>query len=261
MAGSCVSRLDPARYGPGVARARSTVGLPVLSRPEVPLYTGHLDGRLAEDLRTVARHRLAEKIFPISWPSKLPCPAWGLSASTCKTGSLLATVEGSVCHPSTCYARRGRFMFENVQRKFRQAYEGLFNRLWVPAGIFMITWECDDYWRWFHSGDIQDRHHLENIITIAAHTRHVIQWLPTREREVVLSCKERILKEVDNLRIRASGTMVGGPRPTWWPMTSTVIDSKEPGDNVCPSWEQDGKCESCRACTDPTVPNVIYRRT
>jgi hypothetical protein len=28
----------------------------------------------------------------------------------------------------------------------------------------------------------------------------------------------------------------------WWPHTSTVVDSTEPGDGVCPSWEQGGKC-------------------
>src|SRR5205085_2340503 len=142
------------------------------------------------------------------------------SATRCRMGSILARNERSVCHESNCYAKKGRLMFANVQRKFEEAYHGLFHELWVPAGIFMINWEADDYWRWFHSGDIQHLHHLQNIITIASHTRHVIQWLPTREKDVVVACKDLI---PENLRIRASGTMVDGPPPTWWPMTSTVV--------------------------------------
>src|SRR5207248_6728037 len=145
--------------------------------------------------------------------------------------SILARNENSVCHESTCYAKRGRIMFDNVQAKFEQAYRMLFDPLWVPAAIYQIDWHSDDYWRWFHSGDIQDRHHLLNIITVAQHTRHVIQWLPTRERDIVLSCREQIEELAPNLFIRASGTMVDGPPPTWWPHTSTVVNSQEPGEN------------------------------
>jgi len=242
-----------------VARSREPIGLPLVSsEPEVPLYTGHLDGKLEEHLRTVGRHRLAEEIFPVSWPSKLPCPAWGLSATRCRMGTILGRNERSICHESTCYAKRGRLTFDNVQKKFEKAYRGLFHPLWVPAGIFMISWEADDYWRWFHSGDIQGDTHFQNIITIASFTRHAVQWLPTREKDTVLKFKHLI---PDNLRIRASATLVDGPPPTWWPMTSTVVNSKEPGDEVCPSWEQDGKCDECRACADPRVKNVVYRRS
>src|SRR5204862_137194 len=131
-------------------------------RPEPPLYTGLLTGQLAEDLRAVGRHRLAARIFPVSWPGKLPCPARGISAAHCRTGSRLASNERSVCHARTCYAKQGTFRFANVQRQLRAAYEGLFHPLWVPAGIFMITWEADDYWRWMFSGDLQGKRHLQN---------------------------------------------------------------------------------------------------
>src|SRR5207248_7487003 len=100
-----------------------------------------------------------------------------------------------------------------------------------------------------------------NIITVAAHTRHVTHWLPTREREVVLSCRKQIEELAPNLFVRASATTVDGPPPTWWPHTSTVVTSTEPGEGVCPSWEQGGKCGDCRRCTDPKEANVIYRRT
>src|SRR5258708_777796 len=120
--------------------------------PEIPVYTGHLTGELEEHLRLVTRNGLAAKIFPVSNPSKLPCPALGISAEHCRRGSILGRKENSVCHESHCYAKKERFLFENVKRKLRQAYEGMFHPLWVPSGIFMVRWSAGDYWRWFHSG-------------------------------------------------------------------------------------------------------------
>ena len=97
--------------------------------PEVPLYTGHLTGVLDEHLRLVTRNGLAKRIFPVAHPKKLPCPAWGIAAEHCRRGSILGRKDNSVCHESYCYAKRGRFLFKNVQRRLRQAYEGLFHPL------------------------------------------------------------------------------------------------------------------------------------
>lgn len=239
----------------------SRLSLPLAGeQPEVPLYTGHLTGELEDHLRLVTRRGLAEKIFPVSYPSKLPCPAWGISAEYCRMGSLLGRRENSVCHESHCYAKKGRFQFENVRKKLRQAYEGLFHPLWVPAGIFMIRWTAGDHWRWFHSGDIQDRQHLLNIITICLHTRDQLHWLPTREKNSVLSCKDLI---PDNLHLRASGTTIDGPPPTWWPVTSTVFrEEPHEGSYRCPAETQGGRCDGetlhCRACFDPAIEDVAY---
>lgn len=207
----------------------------------------------------MGKHFLAARIFPVSYPKKLPCPAWGISASRCRMGAVLGQVEGSVCHPSVCYAKRGRFTFGNVTGKMEEAWEGLRNELWVPSGVFMINWTAENYWRWFHSGDLQSVGMLQNIITIARNTRHVVQWLPTREREIVLACREE-LAAAPNLRVRASATMVGGPPPTWWDRTSTVIDAEEPGPGICPAPEQDHACGECRNCWGEQK-NVAYRKT
>src|SRR5690348_16275129 len=108
MAASCVSPRHIARYGRRMARSHQRIGLPVVSAREVPLYTGHLTGQLEEHLRTVSRNRLAETITGgLSYPGKMPCPAWGLPASECRTGSRLAQIEGTICH--ACYAMKGTF--------------------------------------------------------------------------------------------------------------------------------------------------------
>lgn len=243
-------------------RPRPLVSLPVVADPpEVPLYTGHLTGDLENHLREVGRNKLAEVLFPVSRPKKLSCPGWGIPASTCRKGGELARNPRSVCHESNCYAKRGRFLLGTVQAKLEQSYKFLFDPLHVPAAIHMIRWESDELFRMFVSGDIQGAGHLQNLITIAMHVRPVVLWVPTREREVVLKCREEILRLAPNLFIRASGTTIGGRPPTWWEYTSTVTDSDEPGEGICPSWEQGGKCLDCRDCTDPAVKNVTYRRT
>ena len=143
--------------------SRQPISLPVLSDPEVPLYTGHLTGQLDRHLREVARNRLAETITGgLSKPGKMPCPAWGLPASRCRVGSSLEGTEGTVCHPDVCYAKKRNYLRQNVRDKLEERYQGLFHErdgvpLWTPSMIFLIDYFCDEYFRFFCSGDIQRR--------------------------------------------------------------------------------------------------------
>lgn len=234
-----------------MARSRQTVGLPLISEPEVPLYRGDMDA----DLRVVSRNRLAATITGgLSYPSKMPCPAWGISAARCRIGQALARREGTVCHD--CYAMRGTYGFASVQAKLEDRYQGLFHPLWTPAMVFLVRYFCDRYLRLFDSGDIQGANHLRNIITLARHVPDVRIWMPTREYEVVRACAAEI---PENLTVRVSSHQIDGEPPSWWPTTSTVTSSQEPGEGVCPSPEHGGSCGDCRACWDRNVQNVAYR--
>jgi hypothetical protein len=234
-----------------VARQRNTIGLPVVSEPEVPLYRGDMEA----DLRVVARNRLAETITGgLSFTSKMPCPSWGISATRCRVGQALAQREDTVCHG--CYALRGRYRFSTVQDKLEERYQGLFHPLWTPAMAFLVRYYCDRYFRLFDSGDIQGIPHLRNIITLARHVPDVRMWLPTREYEVVRACAGDI---PDNLTVRVSTHQVDGKPPSWWPTTSTVVSNQEPGEGICPAPEQDRSCAECRACWDKDIVNVAYR--
>src|SRR5205823_6522711 len=115
----------------------------------------------------------------LSFTSKMPCPSWGIPATRCKIGSLLARKPGSTC--ASCYALRGRYRFDAVQAKLQQRFTGLFHELWTPAMVFLVRYYCDRYFRLFDSGDVQDVPHLKNIVTLACHTPDVQIWLPTRE--------------------------------------------------------------------------------
>lgn len=227
--------------------------MPRLSLPvadEVPLYEGNLEA----DLAIVSRNQLAEQITGgLSLTTKMPCPSWGISAHRCRIGSVLAQKPGSTCH--ACYALRGRYRFEAVQRKLEVRYRGLFNPYWTPAMVFLVRWYADRYFRWFDSGDLVDVQHLRNIATVAEHTPDVRHWLPTRETEVVRACPDIPI----NLVIRVSGTMIDGRRPKAFERTSTVVSlDPEDGSFLCPAPEQGGCCAKCRACWHEQG-NVAYR--
>lgn len=183
----------------------------------------------------------------------MDCPAWGIPISYCKTGAKLARKEGTVC--AECYAdpKRGTFGFPATRAKLERNYEGLFHPKWVPASIRQIGWYGHERMRWLMSGDLQGVTHLRNIIRVCLETPWVMHWLPTREKEAVLACQDEL---PDNLTIRASGTVIDGKSPAWWPTTSTVVTEGA----TCPSSVKGGNCgeHGCVRCWDPSAGVVSY---
>jgi hypothetical protein len=227
----------------------SRLSLPLAGEErEIPLYQSDIE----KDLQLVSRNKLAEKITGgLSWPSKMPCPAIGISAYRCKIGSVLAEKEGTTC--SECYSRKGHYLFPNVQNKLEERYEGLFHPLWVPSLVFLIRWNAGRYFRLFDSGDVQSVNHMKNICTVARNVPDVSMWMPSREAEIVRACKDDI---PPTLTVRLSATMVDGKPPRNWQTTSTVVSDPEKA--TCPAPQQGGKCGECRKCWDRDEKNIAY---
>lgn len=230
---------------------RSPLPLAGASEPDIPLYAGDID----TDAWALLRGGLAERITGgLSYPSKMDCPAWGISATRCRIGSVLARQENTVC--AGCYAMKGTFRAKNVADKLERAYQGLFDPRWTPALYALIRWHATDRFRFFHSGDFQGRNHFLNIMRICRATRDVLFWIPTREAALV---REHAGAIPDNAVVRVSGTMIDGPPPAWWPTTSTVVS--DPGVATCPSSTKGGNCgtHACTACWT-RQGNVAYVR-
>lgn len=187
----------------------------------------------------------------------MPGLSWGIPATRCRIGSILAEQKGTVCEG--CYARKGTYAFGNVQKKLEERYRGLLNELWTPAMVadLRINTEAGDYFRFFDSGDLQGPNHLANIIRIASAVRDVCFWLPTREASLLRDINPRTVPE--NLRVRLSGNMIDGPVPQFWPWTSAVVS--DPEEATCPTSINGGSCadHDCRTCWDET-PTVKYLR-
>lgn len=219
--------------------------------PEIPLYAGDIDA----DAWALLRGGRAEEITGgLSYPSKMDCPAWGISATRCRIGSALARRENTVC--AACYALKGTFRAKNVAAKLERAYRGLFDPLWTPALYALIRWQARGRFRFFHSGDFQGKHHFLNIMRICAATRDMLFWIPTREVALVRENADSI---PENAVVRVSGNVIDGSAPTWWPTTSTVVS--DPAVATCPSSMKGGNCGThhCTACWTEEG-NVAYVR-
>jgi hypothetical protein len=208
----------------------------------------------------------------LGFPSKMPGTSYGIPASACKTGAVLASQPGTTC--SNCYAKRGNYVFPSVvsgQATRLAALDDL--PRWVAALTRLLRKahgldgsrphpRVSDlgYHRWHDSGDLQSVEHLAAICAVAAATPEIRHWLPTREARTVATYRRNGGAVPDNLTIRLSATMVDSAAPRAWPVTSTVHAATTPRGHVCPAPTQGNQCGDCRACWSQAVANVSYHQ-
>ena len=184
----------------------------------------------------------------LSAPSKMPGPAYNLPASQCITGAKLVKIPGSVC--AGCYALKGRYRFNNVQKALERRRAAIADPRWVNAMVALISGH--EYFRWHDSGDIQSPEHLIKIFEVCKATSGTKHWMPTREAQFLKFLDPDIIPP--NLIIRMSSHMINQGPVTFWPWTSTVSTEAF----TCPASKQGNKCRSCRACWDRKISNVTY---
>lgn len=203
---------------------------------------------------SLSRKEAWDLVGGLSNPSKMPGYAYGLPAKECKVGGALVNIKGSVCHG--CYAFRGNYRFKNVQDAQYRRLESLQDPRWTEAMIALLHHLDARWFRWHDSGDLQSPSHLEKIVAVAQAHPQISFWMPTREKVFVYSHLKKHGAFPENLVVRMSATMIDGPAPVGFPHTSTVVTS----DHTCPAPEQDNECGTCRACWNPEVQNVAYRK-
>lgn len=203
---------------------------------------------------------LEENVGGLSMPSKMPWYGYNLPATACHMGGMLHTIPGSVC--SKCYARKGRYVFQNSKHAMQRRLQAVDLNLhvWAASMVLLISRKkCKNtvrYFRWHDSGDLQGVAHLEAIIWIAWNLPAVRFWLPTKEYALVQQCRA-VMISVPNLCVRLSAPMIGGMLP--------YADVKVPTSSVaassgfiCPAAEYANTCGPCRACWDNETINVDY---
>lgn len=202
--------------------------------------------------------QLQDKVGSLSTPSKMPGYGYSTSADDCITGSKLANIKGSIC--SICYARKGRYVFPNVQNAMKKRLESLERLDWIDTMVQLISRkEKSGFFRWHDSGDLQGVWHLEKIAEVARRLPSIKFWLPTREYKIV-SDWIKFCTKPRNLTIRLSAFMIDGPAPVAVAkrLGLTTSGAKKTGFS-CPSSQQGNQCGDCRACWDEAVTNVDYK--
>ena len=184
----------------------------------------------------------------LSKPSKMPGWSIGIPAKECKTGAKLRLVKNSVCEG--CYALKGCYVFDIVQKAQYKRLEAINHPQWVEAMATLINSKKPDVFRWHDSGDVQDVDHLEKIFEVCRLTPSKRHWMPTREAWI----KDHMHKAPANLVVRFSSPMIDQGPVKSWPNTSTVSTKSR----TCPAPDNNNECGDCRACWDPLVKNIEY---
>jgi len=184
----------------------------------------------------------------LSKPSKMPGWSIGIPAKECKTGKKLRQIKNSVCEG--CYALKGCYVFDIVQKAQYKRLEAINHPDWVLAMATLINSKKPDVFRWHDSGDVQDLQHLEKIFEVCRLTPSKRHWMPTREAWI----KDHMKDAPANLVVRFSSPMIDQGPVKSWANTSTVSTKSR----TCPAPDNNNECGSCRACWDPNVKNIEY---
>lgn len=203
----------------------------------------------------------------LSRTSKMPCDSWGIPQSTCKTGNILAKLEGTICN--ACYAAKGAYSWPVVKNAYQTRLDQ-FNEdasEWTKTMISQFKRKRNfEYFRWFDSGDLQSLAMLSEIVAIAHAFPKTKFWLPTHEVKTVASYVRRYGPSwPDNLIIRLSDTHFD-KQTAYNGILAPLFGSKlfksgavTEGQATCPAPQQNGECKACRACWDSNANYVTYK--
>lgn len=191
----------------------------------------------------------------------MPCLSWGLPAKCCKTGGKLrAKGKKAMTACAFCYAFSGPVNMGPSQRILQANLDEYLENpeKWAIRMVVRIEETSLRYFRFFHSGDLQNVEMLERIVWIVRELPEVRFWLPTQERRIVKEWLES--GEIpENLNIRVSSPLVDKPdKSRIEKVTFSMVSLNNVVGLECPARHQGSKCETCRACWDKTVKMVSY---
>ena len=195
----------------------------------------------------------------ISVTSKLDgIRSWSLQALDTCPGSIAAPGElVDACRG--CYATTGNYRFENVKAPRRHNKEDWQRITWADDMVREL--DKDRFFRWFDSGDMYTLALAEKILDVMKRTPWVSHWLPTRMykfpkfRQVLAE-----MQALPNVSVRFSSDSITGQYTKGLHgsvIVPTAADIKR-GMTLCRAYENEGKCNGCRACYDKKVKVIAY---
>lgn len=193
----------------------------------------------------------------LSNTSKMPCPSWSLEAVThCPAsrgadGELVPACKG-------CYATDGFYNMATVKNKRAHNAADWKRKDWVRDMVAAIG--SSDYFRWFDSGDMYTVKLARKIEQVIARTPDTQHWLPTRMHKFAkFGMVLADIEALPNATVRYSSDSVNGETIAG-ECTSTIVPDAESATSatVCRAYERGGKCGTCRACWDRSVPVIAY---
>ena len=183
--------------------------------------------------------------------------SWSLQAiETCPAsigadGALVAACSG-------CYATTGNYNYPNVKAPRLENKEDWKREAWVSDMVQAL--DSSRYFRWFDSGDMYSLGLAEKILEVMQKTPWCKHWLPTRMAKFAKFADVLArMQALDNVMVRFSSDSVSGEFDSRH--GSVIIENPEAlpeGATLCEAYDNDGKCNGCRACYSKDVPLIAY---
>jgi hypothetical protein len=182
--------------------------------------------------------------------------SWSLQALDTCPGSV--NPDGSLVPAcSGCYATTGNYNYPNVKAPRLHNREDWQRDDWVSDMAQAL--ESQRYFRWFDSGDMYSIGLAEKILQVMQSTPWVKHWLPTRmlkffKFQGIISK----MQALPNVSVRFSSDSVQGDYVAGLHGSTIVPTIDDAKGFACRAYENDGRCNGCRACYDKTVPLISY---
>ena len=160
---------------------------------------------------------------------------------------------------SGCYATTGCYSFKGTKRVRAENKEAWTDDAWVDTMVKSLA--KSKYFRWFDSGDMYSIDLAEKMYQVMVLTPHVQHWLPTRMAKFA-KFADIIgkMKSLPNVMVRFSSDSITGDYTPGVHGSVIIPDADTPpaGVFVCGAYQNDGKCNGCRACYNKDIPVIAY---
>lgn len=196
----------------------------------------------------------------ISVTSKLDgIRSWSLQA--------IDTCPGSIASPGVlvdackgCYATTGNYRFPNVKAPRLENGTDWQRLEWVDDMVKQL--DSDRYFRWFDSGDVYTLGLAEKILEVMIQTPWVKHWLPTRMHKFPkFAMVFKAMQQLPNVMVRFSSDSINGEYIAGLHGSVIVAAADTLPDThvtLCKAYDNNGKCNGCRACYDKEVDVIAY---
>ena len=184
--------------------------------------------------------------------------SWSLNALDTCQGSINPVTKELVPACQGCYATTGNYRFKNVRAPRDFNKQDWQRSDWVNDMAKAL--ENSRYFRWFDSGDMYDVRLAEKIYNVMELTPWVKHWLPTRMYK--FSKYDQVINammKLDNVVVRLSSDSVTGEVINGLTTSTIFSDTLPSGSFECKAYENEGKCNGCRACYSKDVQVIAYK--
>lgn len=197
-------------------------------------------------------------MIKLSKTSKLDgIKSWSLQAVADCPGSI-GTNGKLVSACSGCYASVGFYTFPKAIALRTENKADWQRTDWVDDMVQALA--KSKYFRWFDSGDMYSLALAKKILAIMERTPGTKHWLPTRMMKFPkFGATIAKMQALPNVMVRFSSDSIVGEYDSRH--GSTIIPdiaSASADVKVCMAYENDGKCNGCRACWSKDVPVIAY---